>query len=43
MTSNGSAIVRYATIISVQKPAGLLRIQTRIRKILKRILKRQPK
>ena len=47
MTANGSALLRYAMIISVQKltqviksnTAGFLRIQ-RHRKILKRILKR---
>ena len=46
MTANGSALLRYATIISVQKrtqviesnTAVFLRIQ-RHRKILKRILK----
>ena len=48
MTANGSALLRYAMIISVQKltqmiksnTAGFLRIQRRNRKILKRILKR---
>ena len=48
MTANGSANLRYAMIISVQKlaqviksnTAGFLRIQRHNRKILKRILKR---
>ena len=48
MTANGSALLCYAMIISVQKlakviksnTAGFLRIQRRNRKILKRILKR---
>ena len=48
MTVNGSAILRYAMIISVQKltqvikenTTRLLRIQRHNRKILKRILKR---
>ena len=48
MTANGSALLRYALIISVQKltqviksnTAGFLRIQRHNRKILKRILKR---
>ena len=49
MTANGSAVLRYAMIISVQKLtqviksniAGFLRIHNRQnRKILKRILKR---
>ena len=48
MTTNGSALLRYAMIISVQKltqvikpnRAGFLRIQRHNRKILKRILKR---
>ena len=48
MTANGSALLRYAMIISVQKltqviksnTAGFLRIQNHNRKILKRILKR---
>ena len=48
MTVNGSALLRYAMIISVQKltqviksnTAGFLRIQRHNRKILKRILKR---
>ena len=48
MTANGSALLRYAMIISVQKltqviklnTAGSLRIQRHNRKILKRILKR---
>ena len=48
MTANGSALLRYAMIISVQKltqeiksnTAGFLRIQRHNRKILKRILKR---
>ena len=48
MTVNGSALLRYAMIISVQKmtqviksnTAGFLRIQRYSRKILKRILKR---
>ena len=48
MTANGSAILRYSLIISVQKltqviksnTAGFLRIQRHNRKILKRILKR---
>ena len=47
MTANGSALLRYTMIISLQKltqviksnTAGFLRIQ-RHRKILKRILKR---
>ena len=48
MTANGSALLGYAMIISVQKltqvmksnTAGFLRIQRHNRKILKRILKR---
>ena len=48
MTVNGSALLRYAMIISVQKmtqviksnTAVFLRIQRYSRKILKRILKR---
>ena len=48
MTANGSALLRYAMIISVQKltqmiksnTAGFLRIQRQNRKILNRILKR---
>ena len=48
MTTNGTALLRYAMIISVQKltqviksnTAGFLRIQRHNRKILKRILKR---
>ena len=48
MTTNGSALLRYAMKISVQKltqmiksnTAGFLRIQRHNRKILKRILKR---
>ena len=48
MAVNGSALLRYAIIISVQKltqviksnTAGFLRIQRHNRKILKRILKR---
>ena len=48
MTANGSALLRYAMMISVQKltqviksnTAGFLRTQKRNRKILKRILKR---
>ena len=48
MTANGSAPLRYALLISVQKltqviksnTAGFLRIQRHNRKILKRILKR---
>ena len=51
MTANGSALLRYAMIISVQKltqviksnTAGFQRIKRHSRKILKRILKRQPK
>ena len=44
MTANGSALLRYAMIISVQKltqviTAGFLRIQRHNRKMLKRILK----
>ena len=47
MTANGSALLRYAMIISVQKltqmikskTAGFLRMQEHNRKILKRILK----
>ena len=47
MTANGSALLRYAMIISVQKltqviksnTAGFLRIRRHNRKILKRILK----
>ena len=44
MTANGSALLRYAMIISVQKltqviTAGFLRIQRHKRKMLKRILK----
>ena len=46
MTANGSVLLRYAMIISVQKltqviksiTAGFLRIQRHNRKILKRIL-----
>ena len=49
MTANGSALLRYAMIISVQKltqliksnTTSLLRIRRHNRKILKRILKRQ--
>ena len=48
MTANGSALLRYAMITSVQKltqviksnTAGFLRIQRHSRKILKRMLKR---
>ena len=48
MTANGSALLRYAVIISEQNvthviksnTAGFLRIQRHNRKILKRILKR---
>ena len=48
MTANGSAVLSYAMIVSVQKltqviksnTAGFLRIQRHNRKILKRILKR---
>ena len=48
MTANGSALLRYAMIISVQKltqviksnTAGFLKIQKHNRKILKRIIKR---
>ena len=48
MRANGSALLRYTMIISVQKltqviksnTAGFLRIQRHNRKILKRILKR---
>ena len=48
MTANGSAVLRYAIINSVQKltqviksnTVGFLRIQRHNRKILKRILKR---
>ena len=48
MRANGSALLRYAMIISVQKltqviksnTAGFLRIQRHNTKILKRILKR---
>ena len=48
MTANGSALLRCAMIISVQKltqvkksnTAGFLRIQRHHRKMLKRILKR---
>ena len=48
MTANGSALLRYAMIISVQKvtqviksnTAGFLRLKRHNRKILKRILKR---
>ena len=48
MTVNGSALLRYAIIISVQKltqviksnTAGFLRVQRHNKKILKRILKR---
>ena len=48
MTANGSPLLRYAMIISVQKlaqviisnTAGFLKIQRHSRKILKRILKR---
>ena len=48
MTANGSALLGYAMIISVQKltqviksnTAGFLRMQRHNRKILKRILKR---
>ena len=48
MTANGSALLRYALIISVQKPtqviksntAGFLITPRHNRKILKRLLKR---
>ena len=48
MTANGSALLRYAMIISVRKitqviksnTAGFLRIQRPNRKVQKRILKR---
>ena len=48
MAANGSALLRYAMIISAQKltqliksnTAGFLRIQRHNRKILKRMLKR---
>ena len=41
MAANGSVLLRYAMIISVQIcTAGFLKIQRRNRKILKRILKR---
>ena len=51
MTANGSALLRHALIISVQKltqviklnTAGFLIIQKHNRKIVKRILKRQLK
>ena len=51
MTANGSTLLRYNMIISVQKlthviksnTAGFLRIQRYNRKILKRILKRPMK
>ena len=51
MTANGSALFRYAMMISIQKLAqliksnttGFLRIQRHNRKILKRILKGQLK
>ena len=51
MTANGSDLLRYAMIISVQKltqvikseTPGFLRIQRNNRKILKRILKRPVK
>ena len=51
MTVNGSALLRYAMIIFVQKltqaiksnTAGFLRIRRHNRKILKRILKRPVK
>ena len=51
MTANGSALFRYAMIISVQKltqviksnTAGFLRIQRHDRKMLKRMLKRSLK
>ena len=51
MTTNGSGLLRYAMIISVQKltqviksnTAGFLRVQRHNRKILKRILKRPQK
>ena len=51
MTANGSALLRYAIIISLQKltqmiksnTAGFLRIQRCNRKILKRVLKRSLK
>ena len=51
MTANGSAILRYAMIISVQKltqvikanTTRLIRIQRHNRKILKRTLKRLQK
>ena len=47
MTANGSALLRYAMILSVQKltqviesnTEGFLRIQRRNRKILEKILK----
>ena len=48
MTANGSALLRYVMIMSIQKLtqviklniAGFLRIQKHNRKILKRILER---
>ena len=48
MTTNGSGLLRYAMIISVQKltqviksnTAGFLTVQRHNRKMLKRILKR---
>ena len=48
MTANGSALLRYAMITSLQKltqvikpnTAGFLRIQRHDRKMLKRMLKR---
>ena len=51
MTANGSALLRYNMIITVQKlihviksnTAGFLRIHRHNRKILKRILKRPMK
>ena len=51
MTANGSALLHYALIISIQKltqviksnTAGFLRILRHNRKILKRILKRMLK
>ena len=50
MTTNGSALLRCAMIIFVQKltqvvksnTAGFLRIQRHNRKMLKRILKKRP-
>ena len=40
MIANGSALLRYAMMISVQKLTQVIKSNRRNRKILKRILKR---